>query len=225
MSLAGPHERERALKEVGVEADERIFGSPTSSPFKLLVVSDTSFAEKDSLQLSEIVIQNINKREDLLPLYAETLTPGTKLTGTLSRKYVTLYGKESLVKEIKVLESMAEKSRSSNSILINREVERLSKSDPNKFRKIIAFYKNLLEMSKEKNTILLCMGFSSGYFSKIALGNPDKEFLQNVQVLMQMSNPKKQISGNFPASRKFVTNSMGMPEYPLGWIKMSLFRV
>jgi len=220
-----PRGGERALKEVGVEADEQIFGSPTSSPFKLLVVSDSSFAENSSLQLSEIVIQNIKKRENLLPLYAETLSPGTKLTGTLIRKYRTLYSKEKFVKEIEIIESMAEKSRASNSILLEREIEKLSKSDPNKFRKIIEFYKKLLMMNKEKGTILLCMGFSSGYFSKIAVGNPDSEFLQDVQKLMNLSNPKKQISSDFPVSRKFVTDSMGLPAYPLGWIKMTLSKI
>lgn len=210
------------FKNIDTEIEERIFGDPKSSPFKLISISDTSFVKADKLTVSEVGVYRIPLQnttvQPILQLYVETLPPGVKFKGKFSRKYKDLYKQNALVNEISILDKITEKIRESNDKLIEKELNAVKKN-----QKLKKFYEKLREINNEKNTLLLRLGFSTGYLSKVAVSDIDEQFISDLRELVRISNNRMRIGNNFPATKRFVNDDEGSPAYPLGWVKMVMW--
>jgi len=210
------------FKNIDTEIEERIFGDPKSSPFKLISISDTSFVKADKLTVSEVGVYRIPLQnttvQPILQLYVETLPPGVKFKGKFSRKYKDLYKQNALVNEISILDKITEKIRESNDKLIEKELNAVKKN-----QKLKKFYEDLREINHEKNTFLLRLGFSTGYLSKVAVSDIDEQFISDLRDLVKITGNRMRIGSNFPATRKFVNDNTGSPIQPLGWVKMVMW--
>jgi|GEM_PF-782571 len=210
------------FRNIGSEAEEQIFGDPKSSPFKLISISDSSFVEANKLKVSEVGVYRVPLQntsvQPILRLYAETLPQGIRFKGKFSRKYKDLYEQNALVKEINILGNITGKIRESNQKLIEKELNAVKNNE--KLRK---FYEKLREINNEKNTLLLRLGFSTGYLSKVAVSDIDEQFISDLRELVRISNNRMRIGNNFPATKRFVNDDEGSPAYPLGWVKMVMW--
>jgi CRISPR-associated protein Csm5 len=223
--------------------EDNVFGSAQLSPFKALIISDSSFIDKNYIKFKKVEVIHLERPNQRITQFLELWSPEQGKTGSNkvesritfkadvlskllsqngARKVAIDYLMQVFESEENFIKTMKEAAR----ILIEMEKQKISASNyqqKNELRELLNFYNTLSKINNEtKNGFVLRIGGHSGFYSKTAY----RESLQpkQVKVLKFLFGYKKAKESNFPVTTRIVK----LPEFPkdilpVGWIKVELF--
>lgn len=221
------------------EIEDKVFGSAQLSPFKALIISDSSFIDKNYIKFKKVEVIHLERPKQGIPQFFEVWLPEQRKTGSnkvesritfkadVLSKLLNQNGamKEAINYLMQVFESeenfiktMKEAAR----ILIEMEKQKINDSNYQQKSELLNFYNILSKINSEtKNGFVLRVGGHSGFYSKTAY----RGFLQpkQVKVLKILFGYKKVKENNFPVTTRIVRLSESPKDIlPVGWIKVEL---
>lgn len=230
---------ESDLKNKVNKIEDNIFGSAQLSPFKALIISDSSFIDKNYMKFKKVEIIHLERPNQDIPQFFEVWLPEQRNTGSnkvesritfkadVLNKLLSQNGarKEAIDYLMKVFESeenfiktMKEAAR----ILIEMEKKKINTSNYQQKSELLNFYEKISKINNEtKNGFVLRIGGHSGFYSKTAY----RRFLQpaQVKVLKSLFGYRKVKETNFPVTTRIVKLSESPKDIlPVGWIKVEL---
>jgi CRISPR-associated protein Csm5 len=222
--------------------EDNVFGSAQLSPFKALIISDSSFIDKNYIKFKKVEVIHLERGEQRIPQFLELWLHDLKNTGSnkvesritfkadvLSKllnqngamKAAIDYLMQVFGSEKNFVDTMKEAAR----ILIEMEKQKISASNyqqKGELRELMNFYNTLSKINKEtENGFVLRIGGHSGFYSKTAY----RGFLKRdqVKVLKILFGYKKVKEDNFPVTTRIVRLSESPKDIlPVGWIKVEL---
>ncbi|CCJ34762.1 MULTISPECIES: type III-A CRISPR-associated RAMP protein Csm5 [Caloramator] len=221
-------------KQADNKAEERIFGSPNNSPFRLLRISDTETKDYSDLELYDVKVMNIcNNRvkwytrsgnvdniEGATSIYVEAFKEGTILKGQLSQGFFETFKNINIAKReiesIDTVEGIVNKIRNDIDLYIDKEIEFYSNYHVDE---LVSFYRKLKSMQQQlrPNEFIIQIGFSTGYLPKTVVRNIDSRFIIKLQQIYR----GRIYNDLFPKTRKIIIKN-GKIYKPLGWVKIRL---
>ncbi len=234
-------ELKRKVNEIENKVDEienNVFGSAQLSPFKALIISDSSFIDKNYIKFKKVEVIHLerpkqriqqffelwlleqrktgsNKVESMITFKADVLS---KLLQNGARKEAIDYLMQVFGSEKNFVDTM----KNAAQILIEMEKQKISASNYQQKSELLNFYNTLSKINNEtKNGFVLRVGGHSGFYSKTAY----RGFLQpkQVKVLKFLFGYKKVKENNFPVTTRIVKLSESPKDIlPVGWIKVEL---
>uniref|UniRef100_A0A7V4KCS3 CRISPR system Cms protein Csm5 n=1 Tax=Fervidobacterium pennivorans TaxID=93466 RepID=A0A7V4KCS3_FERPE len=230
---------ESDLKNKVNKIEDNIFGSAQLSPFKALIISDSSFIDKNYMKFKKVEIIHLERPKQGIPQFFEVWLPEQRNTGSnkvesritfkadVLNKLLSQNGarKEAIDYLMKVFESeenfiktMKEAAR----VLIEMEKKKINTSNYQQKSELLNFYEKISKINNEtKNGFVLRIGGHSGFYSKTAY----RRFLQpaQVKVLKSLFGYRKVKETNFPVTTRIVKLSESPKDIlPVGWIKVEL---
>lgn len=233
-------ELKRKVNEIENKVDEienNVFGSAQLSPFKALIISDSSFIDKNYIKFKKVEVIHLerpkqriqqffelwlleqrktgsNKVESMITFKADVLS---KLLQNGARKEAIDYLMQVFGSEKNFVDTM----KNAAQILIEMEKQKISASNYQQKSELLNFYNTLSKINNEtKNGFVLRVGGHSGFYSKTAY----RGFLQpkQVKVLKSLFGYKVK-ENNFPVTTRIVKLSESPKDIlPVGWIKVEL---
>jgi CRISPR-associated protein Csm5 len=228
------------IKEKVDEIEDNVFGSAQLSPFKALIISDSSFIDKNYIKVKKVEVINLERPNQRIPQFLELWLPEQGKTGSnkvesritfkadVLSKLLSQNGarKEAIDYLIQVFgseENFIKTMKEAARILIEMEKQKISASNHQQKSELLNFYNTLSKINNEtKNGFVLRIGGHSGFYSKTAY----REFLQpkQVKVLKFLFGYRKVKESNFPVTTRIVKLSESPKDIlPVGWIKVELF--
>jgi len=234
-------ELKRKVNEIENKVDEienNVFGSAQLSPFKALIISDSSFIDKNYIKFKKVEVIHLerpkqriqqffelwlleqrktgsNKVESMITFKADVLS---KLLQNGARKEAIDYLMQVFGSEKNFVDTM----KNAAQILIEMEKQKINASNYQQKSELLNFYNTLSKINNEtKNGFVLRIGGHSGFYSKTAY----RGFLQpkQVKVLKSLFGYKKVKENNFPVTTRIVKLSESPKDIlPVGWIKVEL---
>ncbi|WP_448379496.1 type III-A CRISPR-associated RAMP protein Csm5 [Fervidobacterium sp.] len=219
--------------------EDNIFGSPQLSPFKALVISDSSFINKNYMKFKKVEIIHLERPKQGIPQFFEVWLPEQRTTGSnkvesritfkadILNKLLTQNGvrKEAIDYLMKIFgseENFIKTMKEAARILIEMEKQKINTSNYQQKSELLNFYNTLSKINSEtKNGFVLRIGGHGGFYSKTAY----RRFLQpsQVKVLKVLFGYKKVKENNFPVTMRIVKLSESPKDIlPVGWIKVEL---
>lgn len=225
-----------ADKNCDNQAEESLFGTPYTSPFRFLRVSDTDPADFRDLELTSIKVlndvrgrikwfrrgDNEERLEDGLTLYAEAFKVGTRLKGKIGLGFVEYFKNNPLaqneIKNLPVIDSFVTRINEDMKRYINEELAFYKKYNSPNLSEVVSFYEGLSRMKLEDNQFLLQIGFASGYKAKsVIVKRLNRDFYEKLQNISR----GRVYDYLFPKTRRLAVKN-GEILYPLGWVKITL---
>ena len=218
--------------------EDNVFGSAQLSPFKALIISDSSFIDKNYIEFKKVEVIHLERPKQGIPQFFELWLPEQGNTGSNkvesritfkadvlskllqngARKEAIDYLMQVFGSEENFIKTMKEAAR----ILIEMEKQRISASNYQQKSELLNFYNTLSKINNEtKNGFVLRIGGHGGFYSKTAY----RGFLQpkQVKVLKFLFGYKKVKESNFPVTTRIVKLSESPKDIlPVGWIKVEL---
>lgn len=221
--------------------EDNVFGSAQLSPFKALIISDSSFIDKNYIKFKKVEVIHLERPKQGIPQFFEVWLPDLRNTGSNkvesritfkadvlskllqngARKEAVDYLMQVFGSEKNFVDTMKEAAR----ILIEMEKQKISASNyqqKGELRELMNFYNTLSKINKEtENGFVLRIGGHSGFYSKTAY----RGFLKRdqVKVLKILFGYKKVKEDNFPVTTRIVRLSESPKDIlPVGWIKVEL---
>jgi CRISPR-associated protein Csm5 len=232
-------EKSRAISLSIDRIEDNVFGSAQLSPFKALVISDSSFIDKSHIKFKKVEIIHLERPKQGIPQFFEVWLPEQRNTGSnkvesriifkanILSKLLTLneVGKEAIDYLIKVFESeenFTKTMKEAAQILIEMEKRKITNSNYQQKSELLNFYEKISKINNEtKSGFVLRIGGHSGFYSKTAY----RRFLQptQVKVLKFLFGYKKVKENNFPVTTRIVKLSESPKDIlPVGWVKIEL---
>jgi CRISPR-associated protein Csm5 len=230
---------ESEFKKKVDEIEGDVFGSAQLSPFKALIISDSSFIDKNYIKFKKVEVIHLERPKQGIPQFLELWLPEQRNTGSNkvesritfkadvlskllsqngARKEAIDYLMQVFGSEENFIKTMKEAAR----ILIEMEKQKISASNYQQKSELLNFYNTLSKINSEtKNGFVLRIGGHSGFYSKTAY----REILQpkQVKVLKFLFGYKKVKESNFPVTTRIVKLSESPKDIlPVGWIKVEL---
>jgi|GEM_PF-1216957 len=229
-------------KEVLVKVnktEDNVFGSAQLSPFKALIISDSSFIDKNYMKFKKVEIIHLERPKQGIPQFFEVWLPEQRNTGSnkvqsritfkadVLNKLLSQNGarKEAIDYLIKVFgsdENFIKAMKEAARILIEMEKKKINTSNYQQKSELLNFYEKISKINNEtKNGFVLRLGGHGGFYSKTAY----RRFLQysQVKVLKVLFGYRKVRETNFPITTRIVKLSESPKDIlPVGWIKVEL---
>jgi CRISPR-associated protein Csm5 len=221
------------------EIEDNVFGSAQLSPFKALIISDSSFIDKNYIKFKKVEVIHLEKGEQRIPQFLELWLHDLKNTGSnkvesritfkadVSSKLLNQNGamKDAIGYLMQVFGSeknFVDTMKEAVQILIEMEKQKINASNYQQKSELLNFYNTLSKINKEtENGFVLRVGGHSGFYSKTAY----RGFLQpkQVKVLKILLGHKEVKEYNFPVTTRIVRLSESPKDIlPIGWIKVEL---
>lgn len=218
--------------------EDNVFGSAQLSPFKALIISDSSFIDKNYIKFKKVEVIHLERPKQGIPQFFEVWLHDLRNTGSNkvesritfkadvlskllqngARKEAIDYLMQVFGSEKNFVDTMKEAAR----ILIEMEKQKISASNYQQKNELLNFYNTLSKINKEtENGFVLRIGGHSGFYSKTAY----RGFLKRdqVKVLKILFGYKKVKENNFPVTTRIVRLSESPKDIlPVGWIKVKL---
>lgn len=218
--------------------EDNVFGSAQLSPFKALIISDSSFIDKNYIKFKKVEVIHLERPKQGIPQFFEVWLHDLRNTGSNkvesritfkadvlskllqngARKEAVDYLMQVFGSEKNFVDTMKEAAR----ILIEMEKQKISASNYQQKNELLNFYNTLSKINKEtENGFVLRIGGHSGFYSKTAY----RGFLKRdqVKVLKILFGYKKVKENNFPVTTRIVRLSESPKDIlPVGWIKVKL---
>ena len=224
------------------EIEDKVFGSARLSPFKALIISDSSFIDKNYIKVKKVEVINLERPNQRIPQFLELWSPEQGNTGSnkvesritfkadvlsklLSQNEAVKEAINYLMQVFESEENFIKTMKEAARILIEMEKQKISASNyeqKRELRELLNFYNTLSKINNEtKNGFVLRIGGHSGFYSKTAY----RGFLQpkQVKVLKSRFGYRKVKESNFPVTTRIVKLSESPKDIlPVGWIKVEL---